>query len=171
MLTWLSLASLGAFFAVAALDGFYFHILRFRLWAHADSRTEHLVHTVRALLMAPIVWLLYLGDRASLSVAAALVALDFVATVLDVAIEPRSRRRFGGLPRAEIAAHVLATVFHVAAIALAFASRLSAAHPAHPECVTLLAFGFIGGSALAAVHHVVLVACGLRLSSWQVERR
>ncbi len=163
MLTWTSLLFLLCFLAAGGVDGFYFHMIRFRLWERPESRLEHVLHTARAVLLPPTLWALYLANRdVGLPLAAFLVALDVIATVLDVMVEPESRKSIGGLPSSEVALHVGATVFHVGAIALAVAARIWEPAASRARCVPALVASLVVVSTLAAVHHLVLVACGSR---------
>lgn len=160
MLIWISLSLFIAFCLVAAVDGFYYHVHKFGLWAHPDSWAEHLLHTMRAVLAPPMLWAFFVADGPVLIFAATLVGLDVVATALDVRVEPASRRRFGGLPRGEWIAHVFATLIHVAALATAFAARSTGEGlPASPV-FGVLVLGLVLGSTAAAVHHVVLAVRG-----------
>lgn len=45
MLTWISLLFFAVFPLVAAVDGIYDHLHRFRLWAQRDTWWEHVLHT------------------------------------------------------------------------------------------------------------------------------
>lgn len=157
---WTSLVLFTAFFFVAAIDGFYYHLHRFRLWAHPETWAEHVLHTARAVLAPFILWALYAADGPGLTFAAMLVGLDGVATALDVRAERGSRRRFGGLPRGEWAAHVAATLLHVAALATAFtAGWVGEARPT-AMVFGVLADGLLLGSTAAAVQHVALAVRG-----------
>jgi len=159
---WPSLALFSLFFVAAAVDGMYFHFRRFRLWEHAETRTEHALHTARAVLMPPTIALLFTPGKAALVCAAVLVGLDFLVALLDVVVERRSRERFGGLPHGEYMTHLVATVFHVGAETLAFAGRLS--DTADPLCpaANALVIAMVVGSSLVAIQHVVLLTRGAR---------
>ena len=143
-----------------------------RLWARAESRVEHLVHTARAVLLAPTIWALYLAGRSGLYIAIVLVGLDVIATALDVLVEPESRKEIGGVPRTELALHIAATVFHVGAIGLAFVAAVSGSPPLRPDLVALVANSMVVVSLGAAVHHIALAVCGMlplrRLQETQV---
>lgn len=166
MLIWLSLGLMVAFFIVAAVDGVYFHLWKFRLFARPESRVEHALHTARALLAAPIVGLLYITPPGPLLVVSVLVGLDQLAAVVDVLIEPKSRKLLGGLPRSEFQAHVLATIFHVGAIALAIIARFQLAEhgtPAFSNHVKIVAIALATGAiAVAALHMALLHPVGAR---------
>jgi hypothetical protein len=124
-----SLGVLTAAFTLGAVDGVYFHLQRFRLFAQADSRYEHCLHTLRALLALPTLILLYLVEPtgAPLYLAAAAVAADQVLLVLDLVAERTSRIKMGGVPHAEYMIHVVANGLHAVAVALALASLPAAA--------------------------------------------
>lgn len=154
-------------FLLGALDGVYFHLRRYRLFAFPESRREHAIHTARAVLVLPPLALLYLADAAGpcLWIAAAAIAVDQVMLALDLREEATSRRRFGGLSPAEYQIHVAANGLHGIALALALASRPVSAWSGScsleasslPFAVlTLLAVLWLG-SAAAAIQHVALL--------------
>jgi hypothetical protein len=158
---------LGAF-ALGAVDGLYFHLRRYRLFAHPESRGEHALHTVRALLALPPLALLYLADAsgAFLWLAAACVAVDQVVLALDLRAEATSRETLGGLSAAEYQIHVAANGMHGVALALALASRpvaawgldASAVEPSTlPGIATALLSLLLLSATIAAIQHVVLL--------------
>ncbi len=160
MVIWLSLALMVAFFSVAAVDGVYFHLWKFRLFARPESRVEHALHTARAILAPPIVWLLYIAPPGPLLAVAVLIGLDQLAAVADVLIEPKSRKSLGGLPRTEFQAHVLATIAHVGALALAIMGRLQLAADgalAFSIHVKIVAIALVTGAIIVAALHVALL--------------
>ena len=121
----ISLIALLAALALGAIDGIYFHLKRYQLFAHTESRHEHALHTVRAFLIMPPLALLYLAEPSGLWLwaAAACIATDQIALALDVRAEATSRRRFGGLSAEEYQIHIAANGLHSVALALALASR------------------------------------------------
>lgn len=166
-LYWLALGFFVAFLGVAAVDGVYFHLGRFRLWAHAETRLEHAVHTARAVLMPPAIAALFLPGS-GWRIAAMLVALDTAAAALDVAVEWESRSVFGGLPRGEYATHLVATALHVAACTLAFAAKLlpdAGSSPACPGCAVPIVLALVLVTSLTAIQHIVLLARGRKPST------
>ncbi len=167
-----SLVPLFGAFGLGAIDGLYFHLRRYRLFAHPESRYEHALHTVRAILVLPPLTLLYLADAAGwyLWAAAACIALDQVALVLDLRAEATSRGRFGGLSAAEYQIHVGANGLHAVALALALASRPSSAWSVSASALELSALPVLCHGALAllwvaaavaAIQHVVLTFRGI----------
>ena len=164
-----SLVPLFSAFMLGAVDGLYFHLRRYRLVAHPESRGEHVLHTVRALLVLPPLACLYLADAtgAWLWLAAAAIAVDQVVLVLDLRAEATSRRRFGGLSAAEYQIHVGANGLHAVALTLALASRPVAAWGLDPSSLgrsslPLAVQCMVGllwlAAAVAAVQHVALLA-------------
>src|SRR6266545_252747 len=117
-----SLVATIAAFALGAVDGLYFHLQRFRLFAHVESRLEHAIHGGRALLMVPALVLLYLVEPAGLVLYAALavVLADQLLMAMDLWLERRSRVRWGGLPHAEYVIHIMANSLHAVGVVLAF---------------------------------------------------
>jgi hypothetical protein len=165
------IATLGAF-GLGAIDGIYFHLQRFRLFAHTESRLEHILHTGRALLVAPALILLYLIEPAGplLYSALAIVIADQALMVLDLLVERRSRARWGGIPHAEYMVHVAANALHAVGLALAFASRpasswsLTASYQSSrlPAVLQWVTVGLVAGAAVAGIQHLLLLRSSLR---------
>jgi hypothetical protein len=164
----ISLVALLAAFALGAIDGMYFHLKRYQLFAHPESRGEHALHTVRAFLVMPPLALLYLAEPSGLYlwVAAASIAADQIALALDVRAEATSRRRFGGLSAEEYQIHIAANGLHSVALALALASRpvhawSLAATSLHSSSFPLTLQVFLGvlllAAAVGAIQHVALL--------------
>jgi hypothetical protein len=163
-----SVVPLFAAFLLGAVDGLYFHLRRYRLFAFAESRREHLLHTLRAFLVLPPLTLLYLADVTGpcLWAAAAAIAIDQVMLGLDLREEATSRRRFGGLAPAEYQIHVVANGLHGIALALALASRpttawslsaCSVGASSLPGAIQALVGVLWLASAVAAVQHLALL--------------
>ena len=163
-----SVVPLSAAFLLGAVDGLYFHLRRYRLFAFPESRGEHILHTVRAFLVLPPLALLYLADAAGLCLwtAAAAIAVDQLMLALDLREEATSRRRFGGLEPAEYQIHVAANGLHGIALALALASRPTSAWSLSacslgasslPLAIQALVAVLWLASAVAAIQHVFLL--------------
>lgn len=121
---------------VAIIDGLYFHIYRYKLYARPDSLTEHWTHTLRALLFGPMVFLLFARRFGGTLLWAALllVLVDFAVESWDVLIERDSRVTLGGLTPLEYWIHVASITTHIAAVTLVLAARSAAAwSPAAPS--------------------------------------
>lgn len=165
MLTWLSLAFLLSFFNLATIDGIYFHLIKFRLFLRPESRAEHALHTVRALLAVPTLWLLYLAPPTYLWALLGVIGLDQLVASADMSIEKRSRLSLGGLPHSEYMVHVSATAMHSMGLTLGVVARfvqLGGAMPPPAEAyVKLAALGFVLGAGLVAVLHVALLLPGV----------
>ena len=114
-----ALVLLGIALTVGALDGLYFHLWKFRLYARPASQTEHLTHTIRAWLLAPMIWFAFVSPN--LWALIGVVAVDSLVVLTDVSIENASRSELGGMPTAEYLVHVISASFHSAAVALAIA--------------------------------------------------
>lgn len=121
--------AIGAFAAIAAFDGLYLHLYRFRLHTRPESFVEHVTHSLHALLFPAIVYLLFGANHggALLWLAAGLVTVDFFVETWDVLIENGSRRSLGGLPSYEYWLHTVAITTRVAAVTLVFAAKPLAA--------------------------------------------
>lgn len=116
---------LAAFSVLAMFDGVYLHLMRYKLYAHAESRAEHISHTVRAALFPAILGTLYLGGSDTwFYIGLALVALDILVLGADAYMEKDSRAFMGGLPRWEYIVHLLVNGFHFAGIAVLLIIKL-----------------------------------------------
>ena len=140
------LAALGV---LAFVDGIVVHLVRERLHRHPETRLEHLLHTGRAVVFPPILLLFFAGDAPALGLA--LLGVDQVLELADMAIERRSRAYSGGLRSSEYLLHGSALTARGAAIALTLSA--SGAAPAVQRFVHLL----LPGAILGAILHVVLV--------------
>src|SRR5687767_14562780 len=93
----MSTLCLFCFAVLSIVDGIYLHLFRYRLFARPASYREHLWHTARAALFAPILWLVFLRESggASLWIGVGLIALDQIVELLDVLDEKASRAELG----------------------------------------------------------------------------
>lgn len=104
---------------LGAIDVFYYHLYRLRLFSHSECTAEEFTHLVRHVVFLALLALLASGsaspavDRAIL----ALFALDIANSAVDVLIERRSRAGLGGLVPGEYLVHVLSSAGMGAAIA------------------------------------------------------
>ncbi len=160
-----ALVLLQLFAALSIVDGLYLHLWRLRLHARPASYREHLWHTARAGLFAPIVALVVAIPSAGalLWLGVLLVALDQLLGLLDARDERDSRADLGGLGRGEYVLHLALTGLHTAALALALAARPAAAwDPAAPLVVadapalTLWLAGPLAGGVLVFALHLGL---------------
>lgn len=79
---------------LALVDGFYFHLWRFRLFAPPASRREHVAHTLHVVLFGPMALLMFVVNCGGW-----LLWLLVVVIVLDLAGEFASRAaRFTATP-------------------------------------------------------------------------
>lgn len=92
---------------VGGVDVLWFHLYRHRLYASPASVLEQSTHLVRHLLFAALSVGFVLGAPKSLLLA--LFAVDLVNSVIDLALEPRSRAALGGVSGLESALHGVAT--------------------------------------------------------------
>lgn len=168
ILIWPSFILLVLFLGVGAIDGVYFHIQKYKLFAYQESRFEHLLHSLRALLMIPTIFLLYVipCQGWQLYLALGLVITDLVIMVIDVLVEYKSRVNLSGLTSAEYTIHMIANSLHMMAITLAFASRpieywqiyyngLVKFSP--PELIKTIATVFVLTTFLGTIHHFLLL--------------
>ena len=113
------------FGVVAAFDGLYLHLWKYRLYARPESRREHKLHTAQGALFVPLVYFLFYQDSGGWALWAGVLflAAEQVVEVWDVLDERDSRAGLGGLSSAEYAAHVIAITARTAAVALALAAK------------------------------------------------
>ncbi len=154
---------LQVFATLSIVDGLYIHLWKLRLHQRPASYGEHLWHTARAVLFAPVALILFATASAGplLWLGVGLALVDQVAGVVDALSERDSRAALGGLGRGEYALHVALASLHAAALALALAARPLAAWSwsapstmaGAPASLTMLTVGpIVGGLAVAALH-------------------
>lgn len=98
---------------VSLIDGMYFHIIKLNLHYHEETKKEHLLHTLRALLFSLILGLIFYGGARGvwLWLGLLIVGIDFVLEILDIKEEGQSRKIFNGLSNNEYLLHALAISF------------------------------------------------------------
>lgn len=168
--------ALQLFATLSIIDGLYIHLWKLRLHRRPESYREHLWHTARSLLFAPVVAIVFARPSAGplLWLGVGLVVLDQLAGAIDALSERDSRAVLGGLGRGEYTLHLVLGTLHAAALALAFAARPAEAWAwsaptslgTWPASADLLVTGpMLGGAAVAALHvalawvHRPAVAC------------
>lgn len=115
-------------FALLGLyDGLYLHIFKYKLYANAESRAEHIMHTIRGVLFPAILYFLYLKSDCTISfyIGVILVLLDIITLGIDAFVEKDSRVFMGGLPRWEYIVHLFVNGFHFASIAIFLIIKLN----------------------------------------------
>lgn len=166
---YLSAASLVAFMIFATYDGVYLHLWKFELFRRKESRFEHKMHTIRAILFPVIVWLLFLNsDLFSFWLGITFVLADLIVLGIDAFSEKESRKFMGGLPRWEYIIHLFANGFHFASIFLMISARLSIHYPKSAtgellvdnfaqELMGIVAQNALPGAIILALVHIVLI--------------
>lgn len=153
---------------IGALDMLYFHLWKFRLFAAPDSRAETLTHIVRSVTVALLAWVLghYRPEGAWFWIVGSLFALDGVNSLIDVAIERRSRAAWGGVPSVEAIIHTVGSTFLGAVAALYFIggwdgrSLPTVLSPSELPSLLVLQSELIAGSGLfLAAFELVLLCC------------
>jgi hypothetical protein len=165
-----------AFMILATYDGVYLHLWKYELFAHLESRFEHLTHTIRAVLFPLIIWFLFIEtDVLSFRIGVSLMLIDLLVLGIDAYSEKDSRTFMGGLPRWEYILHLFANSLHFATFMLIIATKVvlteqtlvySDAFLAVESfaLVQLIAINVIPGSILLALAHVWLATqAGQRL--------
>jgi hypothetical protein len=102
-----SLTLLTIFTTIASVDGFYFHIYRYRLYARPESRYEHVLHTWNAVLFPLTIAPVFLAETTGAALWSAVFfnVLTLGIEAADVLCERASRASLGGLTPAEYLMH------------------------------------------------------------------
>ena len=131
-------ALLMLFGVVAAVDGLYLHLWKYRLYARPESRREHRLHTAQGILFIPVIFFLFYQDFGGWALWTGVLFLAFeqVVEILDVLDERDSRASLGGLSSTEYALHAVAITARTAAVALALAAKPLAAWSFNAPLVT-----------------------------------
>jgi hypothetical protein len=156
------------FVVLALYDGFYLHILKYQLFNQAESKTEHITHTIRAVFFPAILYFLFLkqDSNASFLIGITMVLIDIVVLAADAFLEKDSREFMGGLPRWEYIVHLFVNGFHFASIAVYLSIRLTfengeimispTTHSATSELFNTLIVNLLPGAVLMAILHTLL---------------
>lgn len=153
---------------IGIIDGFYYHLWRFELHKHPETRFEHITHSIRAAIFLALLYLLFANDFSGtpLYIAASLVVLDIIVLLIDLVVEGDSRRNLGGLPHREYIVHVIANTLHFVAIVLILVAKPLSAWSADaptllvrefPEITKLTATTLIPGVAILTIAHFLLL--------------
>jgi hypothetical protein len=120
---------LAAFTLVASVDGFYFHLYRYRLYALPAARREHALHTAQSVLFPLTLVPVFAADvtGAWLLAGVGLFLATFALESADVFTESQSRASLGGLTPTEYWMHFTMSGLRWGAFALAYASVPAAA--------------------------------------------
>jgi len=159
--TWLMLG----YALVGSIDGVYYHLYKFKLYAHPESRYEHILHTIRVLTF-PLVLLLFVKNYGGiyLWLGTGLVIVDLLVETLDIYSEEKSRKHLGGLPRKEYYIHMMTNRLHFAPMAMIiavkplFAWKLNSEtvlNP-YPEFTSMISAVMIPGIVILFFLHVYL---------------
>lgn len=151
---------------VAAIDGAYFHLYKYKLHTRKDSVLEHFTHTLRAATMSISAILLFALNVGGLLLWAIfpLLAVDLAIETWDVLIEKRSRAGLGGLSSAEYLAHAHAILLYAAAYSLVIAAKpieaFSANAPlilpqSYPAPITWLGWAVGIGAIASTIQHAI----------------
>jgi hypothetical protein len=106
------------FTAIAGVDGLYFHLYKYKLYARPQSRYEHRLHTINSVMFVPLTALLFCAAPAGLFLWLGLLLFlgSLLIEILDVLCEPASRRDLGGLIASEYLMHFLMSGLRFGAI-------------------------------------------------------
>ena len=98
-----------AFTTIASVDGFYFHLYKYRLWERPESRREHWLHTWNACLFPLTLAPMFLAAATGAYLWAGLLlnVATLVIESFDVFEERGSRASLGGLTSTEYWMHFL----------------------------------------------------------------
>ena len=124
-----STAALVVFLILGTVDGLFFHLWRYRLYARPASEREHLYHTIAAVTFAAMLPALFLWETGGLLLwtGVLLIGADLIVSLVDMLAENDSRADLGGLSRGEYVLHMVIMTAKGSAISLALAARPDAA--------------------------------------------
>ena len=92
---------------MSLVDGLYLHLIKYRLHERADSRQEHLLHSLRSLLflLMFVAFYYFKAQGVWLFIGLLFLLADIYVESRDMLIEAKSREFQGGLPSFEYALH------------------------------------------------------------------
>lgn len=164
------------FAILAIIDGFYLHIFKYQLHNHAESKFEHLTHTIRAILFPLVVYFLFIKQDCitSFFIGITLVFLDLFILAIDAYVEKDSRAFMGGLPRWEYILHLFVNGFHFAAIAVFLVLKLdiidngiiiipNLSNLSNFKLFEFVAISLLPGAIVLAIIHIMTSMNGTRI--------
>lgn len=95
------------YLVIAVIDGFYFHIYKYKLYAREDSKKEHLLHTLNAILFPLSIFFVFCDKFKGIFLyfGILLLILSLIIEFFDLYEESKSRKSLGGLTSNEYAMH------------------------------------------------------------------
>ncbi|WGL58584.1 hypothetical protein QEJ31_08550 [Pigmentibacter sp. JX0631] len=95
------------YLVIAVIDGFYFHIYKYKLYAREDSKKEHFLHTLNAILFPWSIFFVFCDKFKGLFLyfGIFLLILSLIIEFFDLYEELKSRKSLGGLTSNEYAMH------------------------------------------------------------------
>jgi hypothetical protein len=131
---------------LGAIDVFYYHIYRFRLFQRTECVAEEITHLIRHAVFLALLVLLSSGSssRAVDLTVLGLFGLDIVNSAVDVLLERRSRETLGGLPSGEYLIHTLSSFGMGVAVAAYVFARPTLPLPAPTGILALQVKGMLG---------------------------
>ena len=160
--TWLMLG----YAIVGSVDGVYYHLYKFKLYAHPESRYEHILHTIRVLTFPLVLLLLFVKNYGGIYLwfGTGLVIVDLLVETLDIYSEEMSRKHLGGLPRTEYYIHMMTNGLHFSSMAMIIAAKPLFAWKLnsetvlspYPEFTSMISVALIPGIVILFILHVYL---------------
>ena len=142
----LPLALLVAAGTLGAVDVFYYHLYRFRLFRKTECVAEEITHLIRHAVFLALLLLLSSGSSShamDLTVLG-LFVLDIANSAVDVLLERRSRATLGGLPSGEYLIHTLSSFGMGVAVAAYVFARPTLPLPEPTGILALQVKGMLG---------------------------
>nr|BDT29870.1 hypothetical protein BHI3_33360 [Bacteriovorax sp. HI3] len=117
-----SLILLMIFSLLSFVDGIVIHLFYYRLHEHPESRKEHYLHSLRALLFFLTVLLIYYFESTGfwLWIGCIIIIIDYIVESIDMFAEKESRRLMGGLSSFEYWLHGTLVMFRSLSLGLWF---------------------------------------------------
>ncbi len=120
-----SISFLVLFMLLAIYDGIYLHLWKFELFNRTESKSEHKIHTARAILFPIIIYFLFI-DKSEFGfyIGVTFFLIDLIVLSLDAYYEKESRQFMNGLPTSEYIIHLFANSLHFSSFTLIIISKL-----------------------------------------------
>ncbi|WCL48605.1 hypothetical protein [Leptospira sp. GIMC2001] len=162
---------IGAYSMLAFVDGVYFHLWKYRLYAFEQSLYEHKLHTVRALLFPIMIFGLYLYDIRGIAfiIIFGLVIADLIVQFIDIWEERNARKNLGGLEPMEYLVHCILITLHTIALSFYVVSKdfsawslTSSPIVIQSGIVYFIATNLLPGAIVIAITHLALILPSFR---------
>ncbi|MCC5816488.1 MAG: hypothetical protein JJT78_17185 [Leptospira sp.] len=149
-------------------DAILLHLWKFQLYKFSETRKEHLLHSIRAILFPILILGMLVFQIKGIYLFAFLgfIFTDLVFQIWDMWIERKARKIFGGLSSLEYTVHGILIFFHSAFLAVFiiynfqmnhFSGEIESIFLLEDSWATFIGWNLLPGASMIALLHIILI--------------